>query len=64
MGGRIPRLPGFGEMQWDEFFSALSAVGSDYAVCIEHEDRAFEQTEDLVKRGFLLARAVLQPYIH
>lgn len=64
MGWQIPRLPGLGEVQWDKFFSALYAVGYDYAVCIEHEDRAFEKTEELVKRGFLLARDVLQPYVH
>jgi sugar phosphate isomerase/epimerase len=64
IGWQIPRLPGLGEVQWDKFFSALYAVGYDYAVCIEHEDRAFEKTEELVKRGFLIARDVLQPYIH
>jgi len=32
-------------------------------VSIEHEDRAFEKTEKLVKRGFLVARSVLKPYI-
>lgn len=64
MGWQLPRLPGFGEVKWTEFFSALYAVGYDYAVCIEHEDRAFEKTEELVKRGFLIARDVLQPYIH
>ena len=30
---------------------------------IEHEDRDFERTDELVKRGFLLARDVLRPYI-
>ncbi len=64
MGWQLPRLPGLGEVKWNEFFSALYAVGYDYAVCIEHEDRAFEQTEELVQRGFLIARDVLQPYIH
>ena len=64
MGWQIPRLPGLGEVQWDKFFSALYAVGYDYAVCIEHEDRAFEKTEELVKRGLLIARDVLQPYVH
>ena len=29
---------------------------------IEHEDRDFEGTDELVKRGFLLARNVLRPY--
>jgi sugar phosphate isomerase/epimerase len=64
MGWQIPRLPGLGEVAWDKFFSALYAVGYDYAVCIEHEDRGFEKTEELVKRGFLLARDMLQPFIH
>src|SRR5215204_4465394 len=52
MGWQIPRLPGLGEVQWSQFISALYAVGYDYVVSIEHEDRAFEGTEDLVKRGF------------
>lgn len=64
MGWQIPRLPGLGEVNWPDFFSALYAVGYDGAVCIEHEDRAFEATEDLIKRGFLLARDVLRPFIH
>ena len=64
MGWEIPRLPGLGDIEWNKFFSALYGVGYDYAVCIEHEDRGFEQTEELVKRGFLIARDVLQPFIH
>ena len=64
MGWEIPRLPGLGEVRWDRFISALYAVGYDYVVSIEHEDRAFEKTEDLVKRGFLIARDALKPYIH
>jgi sugar phosphate isomerase/epimerase len=64
MGWQIPRLPGLGEVKWGEFFSALYAVGYNGAVCIEHEDRAFEKTEELVKRGFLIARDVLRPYLH
>ena len=64
MGWQVPRLPGLGEVRWDQFISALYAVGYDYVVSVEHEDRAFEQTEDLVKRGFLIARDALRPYIH
>ena len=63
MGWQVPRLPGFGEVEWDKFIGALWAAGYDYAVSIEHEDRAFEKTEDLVKRGFLIARDVLRPYL-
>ncbi len=63
MGWQIPRLPGLGEIRWDRFISALYAVGYDFVVSIEHEDRAFEGSEELVKRGFLIARNALRPYI-
>jgi sugar phosphate isomerase/epimerase len=64
MGWQIPRLPGLGDMDWGKFFAALTAVGYDYVVSIEHEDRAFEGDEELVKRGFYLSRDVLKPYFH
>lgn len=63
MGWQIPRLPGLGDIDWGKFISALYRVGYDYVISIEHEDRAFEKTEDLIKRGFLLSRDVLCPFI-
>jgi sugar phosphate isomerase/epimerase len=63
MGWQIPVLPGLGDIRWDRFFAALYEAGYDYVVSIEHEDRNFEKTMELVKRGFLLARDVLRPYI-
>lgn len=63
MGWQIPRLPGLGDVDWPKFISALYAVGYDYVISIEHEDRAFEGTEELVKRGFLIARNTLAPLI-
>lgn len=59
----IPRLPGLGATRWPEFVAALYAIGYDYVISVEHEDRAFEETEDLVKRGFYLTRDVLKPLI-
>ena len=64
MGWQIPRLPGLGDMNWSKFFAALSAARYDYVVSIEHEDRVYEGSEELVKRGFYIARDVLKPYIH
>lgn len=64
MGWQVPRLPGLGDIRWGSFIAALYAVKYDYVISIEHEDRAFEGNEELVKRGFLIARDVLQPYIH
>ena len=58
-----PRLPGLGDADWGEIFSNLYRVGYDGDCIIEHEDRRFEGTDQLVKRGFLLARNILRPYI-
>jgi sugar phosphate isomerase/epimerase len=63
MGWQIPRLPGLGDAPWAEIFSNLYLVGYDGDCIIEHEDRRFEGTDELVKRGFLLARNILRPYI-
>jgi sugar phosphate isomerase/epimerase len=63
IGWQIPRLPGLGDANWADIFSALWRAGYDGDVIIEHEDRDFEGTDELVKRGFLLARDVLRPYI-
>ena len=63
IGWQVPRLPGLGEANWGRIFAALWRAGYDGDVIIEHEDRDFEGTEELVKRGFLIARDVLRPYI-
>jgi sugar phosphate isomerase/epimerase len=63
VGWQIPRLPGLGEIRWDRFIAALYAAGYNGAISIEHEDRSFEGQEELVKRGFLLARDVLRPLV-
>ncbi|NLN70797.1 MAG: sugar phosphate isomerase/epimerase [Chloroflexi bacterium] len=64
MGWQIPRLPGLGEVDWPAFISHLYRFNYDYVISIEHEDRKFEGTEELVKRGFLIARDILKPYLH
>ncbi len=64
MGWQIPRLPGLGEVDWGGFISQLYRFGYDYVISIEHEDRKFEGTEELIKRGFLISRDILKPYIH
>ena len=64
MGWQVPRLPGLGDMNWGRFIAALYRAGYDGTVSIEHEDRAFEGSVELVKRGFLIARDNLRPWIH
>ena len=63
MGWQVPRLPGLGEVAGTRFFAALYRNGYDGPIVIEHEDRKFEGTDELVERGFFLARDVLAPYV-
>jgi sugar phosphate isomerase/epimerase len=63
MGWQVPRLPGLGDVDWARFHADLYRAGYDGDIIIEHEDRRFEQTDERIKRGFLLARDVLRPYI-
>ena len=55
--------PGLGEVRWDRFLSTLYAIGYDWVVSVEHEDRNFEGDLELVQRGFVLARNALRPLI-
>ncbi len=42
LGWHIPKLPGFGDVQWNQFFSALTDIEYHGPVCVEVEDRAYE----------------------
>jgi len=63
IGWQVPRIPGLGEVDWSVLFSMLYRTGYDGDIIIEHEDRVFEGTDEKVKRGFLVARDVLRPFI-
>jgi sugar phosphate isomerase/epimerase len=63
IGWQVPRMPGLGDIHWNEIFAGLYRAGYDGPVIIEHEDRTFEGADDKVKRGFLLARDVLRPFV-
>jgi sugar phosphate isomerase/epimerase len=63
IGWQRPRLPGYGEINWSKFVATLSQVGYDGVLCIEHEDRRFEGSDELVKQGFLIARNQIAPLL-
>jgi sugar phosphate isomerase/epimerase len=63
IGWQVPRMPGLGDIDWAKIFAALYRAGYDGPVVIEHEDRTFEGTDEKVKRGFLLARDILSPFV-
>jgi sugar phosphate isomerase/epimerase len=63
IGWQIPRIPGLGDAPWAEIFSELYRSGYDGPIIIEHEDKVFEGTDEKIKRGFLVARDVLRPFV-
>ena len=63
IGWQVPRLPGLGQVDWSRFVAALYAVGYDHVLSVEHEDRRFEGTQELVERGFVIARETLKPLL-
>jgi sugar phosphate isomerase/epimerase len=63
IGWQVPRIPGLGQVDWPRFVAALYAVGYDHVLSVEHEDRKFEGTQELVERGFVIARETLKPLL-
>ena len=63
VGWQVPRMPGLGDIDWAVVFSGLYRAGYDGPIIIEHEDRDFEGSVEKVRRGFLLARDVLRPFV-
>jgi len=55
----LPKLPGLGDIDWGKFVSALTDVRYEGYICIEVEDKAFEDT--LEQR--LLSLRLSQRYI-
>jgi sugar phosphate isomerase/epimerase len=63
IGWQVPRMPGLGNVNWSKIFAGLYRAGYDGSVIIEHEDRHFEGSDEAVKKGFLLARDILRPFV-
>ena len=62
LGWHKPKLPGLGDVTWGEFFAALTDAGYDGPVCIEVEDRAYEDSLDARKRALRQSRKFLEPF--
>ena len=58
-----PKLPGLGDVNWGQFFSALTDTGYDGAVCVEVEDRAYEGTLESRKASLKQSATFLRNFI-
>lgn len=58
-----PKLPGLGDVNWGQFFSALSDAGYDGPVCVEVEDRAYEGSVERRKESLRQSHTYLRNYV-
>ncbi len=58
-----PKLPGLGHVDWGRFFSTLTDVGYDGAVCVEVEDRAYEGSLESRKDALRQSARFLRQFI-
>ena len=57
-----PRIPGFGEMDWGKFLSALMETTYRGPICIEVEDDTFGKTLEGRQQALRVAGNVLRPF--
>jgi sugar phosphate isomerase/epimerase len=58
-----PKLPGLGDVDWGRFFSVLTDVGYDGPVCVEVEDRAYEEDLESRKRALRQSAGFLRQFV-
>ena len=58
-----PKLPGAGEIDWGRFVSVLGDVGYDGPVCVEVEDRVFEESDAARIRSLEVAYRHLKNFL-
>lgn len=59
-----PKIPGYGDVRWGDFFSALTSVGYRGPVCIEVEDKAFEGSLNDIHSAILTSRNFLNQFLN
>ena len=57
------RIPGYGEINWPAFISALDEIGYDGGVAIEHEDPVYsgDRFDEGLMRGFQVLDPLVRP---
>lgn len=58
-----PKLPGFGDVDWGKYVSALTDIGYDGFTCIEIEDKAFEGSTKKIKQSLELSHRYISQFV-
>jgi sugar phosphate isomerase/epimerase len=58
-----PKLPGYGDVDWGKYVSALTDIGYDGCTCVEVEDRAFEGSREKVLDSLRLSKRYMDQFV-
>lgn len=58
-----PKLPGYGDVDWGAYVSALHDIGYDGYACIEVEDRAFESSEKKILDSLKISKRYMEQFV-
>lgn len=58
-----PKLPGLGDVDWGKYISALNDIGYNGYLCIEVEDRAFEESKDKIINSLILSKRYIDQFV-
>lgn len=59
----FPKLPGMGDVNWGKFFSVLTDTGYNGPICVEVEDRAYEDSLENRKRALIQSHTFLRNFV-
>lgn len=58
-----PKIPGYGDVNWARYTSALSDIRYNGYTCIEVEDGAFEENEESVLNSLRLSKRYMEQFV-
>ena len=58
-----PKLPGYGDVNWGKYVSALTDIGFEGYTCIEVEDKAFESSKERILESVVLSYRYMRQFI-
>ena len=58
-----PKLPGYGDVNWGKYVSALTDIGFDGFACIEVEDKAFERSKEKILDSIHISKRYMEQFV-
>ena len=58
-----PKLPGYGDVDWGKYVSALTDIGYDGCTCVEVEDKAFEGSKERILDSCVLSYRYMKQFV-